>query len=132
MKKLLTVLIVAIFVLALSACSSTNSGNTDSQENSSTTTQSQTTENNTSSADDQQTQGTTQSSPNLTADEALDIALNQAGVTRESIRNLENRLDRENGVLVYEIDFESGNTEYSYDINAETGAVVERDSDIDD
>ncbi len=67
--------------------------------------------------------------PQLTADEALNIALEQAGVTRENIRNLENTLESENGVLVYEIDFESGNTEYSYDVNAETGAIVERDRD---
>lgn len=63
-------------------------------------------------------------SPSLTPDEALTVALEQAGVTRDSIRDVENHLDRENGVLVYEIDFEAGNTEYSYDVNAETGAVV--------
>lgn len=71
-------------------------------------------------------------SPGLTADEALNIALEQAGVTRDTIRNLENRLENDDGVLVYEIDFEAGNTEYSYDVNAETGAIVERDRDIAD
>lgn len=133
MKKLLTFLVVVIFVLALSACSSTNSGNTDNRETSNNvTTQSQTTENTTPSTDNQPTQDTTQNNPKLTADEALDIALKQAGVTKDSIRNLENTLDRENGVLVYEIDFKSGNIEYSYDINAETGEVVERDRDTED
>ncbi len=67
--------------------------------------------------------------PTLTADEALGIALEQAGVTRDSIRDLENTLDNENGVLVYEIDFEAGGVEYSYDVNAQTGAIVERDRD---
>lgn len=70
-----------------------------------------------------------QSEPELTADEALDIALERAGVTKDSISNLESVLDTENGVLVYEIDFDAGNTEYSYDVNAETGAIVERDVD---
>lgn len=65
--------------------------------------------------------------PSLTPDEALTIALEQAGVTRDSIRDVENHLDRENGVLVYEIDFEAEGTEYSYDVNAETGAVTERE-----
>ncbi len=69
------------------------------------------------------------SKPRLTADEALNIALEQAGVTRDDIRNLENRLEKEDGVLVYEIDFDSGNTEYSYDVNADSGAIVERDRD---
>ncbi len=68
----------------------------------------------------------------ITADEALNIALKQAGVTREDIRNLESTLDRENGAAVYEIDFDVGNVEYSYDINAETGAIVERDRDRQD
>lgn len=70
--------------------------------------------------------------PELSADEALDIALEQAGVTRADIRDLENNLDTENGVLVYEIDFEAGNTEYSYDVNATTGEITERDRDIQD
>ncbi len=69
------------------------------------------------------------STPRITADEALNIALEQAGVTRDNIFNLENRLENEDGVLVYEIDFESGNTEYSYDVNADSGAIVERDRD---
>ena len=67
--------------------------------------------------------------PKLTADDALEIALDRAGVSRQSITSLENNLDRENGVLVYEIDFDSGNTEFSYDVNAETGAIVESDRD---
>lgn len=69
-------------------------------------------------------------SPELTAEEALDIALGQAGVTREQITNLESYLDREDGRLVYEIDFDAGGTEYSFDVNANTGEIVERDRDI--
>lgn len=68
--------------------------------------------------------------PALSADEALDIALNQAGVTRDSIRDLENRLEWDDGIQVYEIDFDSGSNEYSFDVNAETGAIVERDRGI--
>ncbi len=69
------------------------------------------------------------SSPKLSADEALNIALEQAGVSRDAIRDIENNLENDNGVLIYEIDFKSGNTEYSYDVNADTGAIVERDRD---
>ncbi len=65
--------------------------------------------------------------PEISADEALNIALQQAGVTRDSITNLENKLDRDDGVLVYEIDFDAGGTEYSYDVDAKTGNIVERD-----
>lgn len=65
--------------------------------------------------------------PAISADEALNIALQQAGVARDNITNLENKLDRDDGVLVYEIDFDAGNTEYSFDVNAQTGTVTERD-----
>lgn len=68
--------------------------------------------------------------PKLTEQEALDIALEQAGVTRENIMELENKLEMDDGILVYEIDFLSGTTEYSYDVNAATGEIVERDRDL--
>ena len=68
--------------------------------------------------------------PKLTEQEALDIALEQAGVKEENITKLENKLEMDDGILVYEIDFLSGITEYSYDVNADTGEIVERDRDL--
>ncbi len=65
----------------------------------------------------------------ISADEALDIALREAGLTRDVITNLENNLDREDGTAVYEIDFDANGVEYSFDVNADTGAIVERDRD---
>ncbi len=124
MKKSTVTIIVLMLALALfaSACAA-NSGGIGGEA------QNQNNNSSASSTQNQQDQQSVQTAAKLTADEALDIALQQAGVTRDSIRDLENQLDRDNGILVYEIDFESGNTEYSYDINAETGAVVERDRD---
>ncbi len=55
---------------------------------------------------------------------AIEIALTHAGVKRSDVRELDCELDRENGVLVYDIDFEVGNMEYDYDIDAKTGAVL--------
>lgn len=63
---------------------------------------------------------------------AKEAALKHAGVTADSIKEFECKLDKENGLMVYEIEFKSGNYEYSYDINAETGAVVSFEKDIDD
>ncbi len=91
MKKILAIILSAIFIFGLCACANR---------------------------------------PALSADDALNIALNQAGVTRDSIRNLENRLEWDDGIQVYEIDFDSGATEYSFDVNAQTGAIVERDRGI--
>ena len=60
------------------------------------------------------------------------IALNHAGVSEAEIRNFECELDRENGVMVYEIEFDAGSYEYSYEINATTGEVVKAEKEKDD
>ena len=58
---------------------------------------------------------------------AKQIALAHAGVSEGSIREFECELDREDGIMVYEIDFECGNYEYEYEINAATGEIVKYD-----
>lgn len=69
---------------------------------------------------------------NITDEEAKTIALNHAGVTADNIRDYSCELDEERGIVVYEIEFESGNIDYSYDINAATGEIVEADKKFDD
>ena len=58
---------------------------------------------------------------------AKQIALAHAGVSEGSISEFECELDREDGIMVYEIDFECGNYEYEYEINAATGEIVKYD-----
>ena len=60
-------------------------------------------------------------------DEAKSIALAHAGVTEGEIRHYEIKLDRDDGVYVYEIEFETSSYEYDYEINAATGAIIESD-----
>ena len=50
----------------------------------------------------------TGSETSISKEEALDIALKDAGVTKDSIRDYESELDRELGVLIYDIEFKSG------------------------
>lgn len=63
---------------------------------------------------------------------AADIAFSHAGVNASSVRELEVELDEEDGKMVYEIDFKSGNMEYEYVIDAITGSVLEHESEIED
>lgn len=67
----------------------------------------------------------------ITRERALEIALDKAGVKQSDIRDLDIELDHERGVKVWEVDFDCGNLEYFYDIDAETGniAKVERERD---
>lgn len=67
----------------------------------------------------------------ITRDKAIELALNHAKLTRTQVRDLETELDRERTGVFWEVDFESGGYEYSYDINAETEAIakVEKERD---
>lgn len=67
----------------------------------------------------------------LTKDEALNYALKHAGVSRNDVKVKEIELDRDDGRLIYEIEFYTSNREYDYDIDAYTGQVLSMDYDID-
>ena len=63
---------------------------------------------------------------------AKSIALNHAGVGENSAYDMDVELDDEDGTLVYEVEFQSGNVEYSYEINAATGAILKHEAELDD
>jgi len=59
-------------------------------------------------------------------------ALSHAGLTADQAFGWECELDREDGRTVYEIEFKSGNYEFSYEIDAVTGTVLDFDKEWDD
>ena len=63
---------------------------------------------------------------------AKSIALHHAGVSENEAYDMEIALDDEDGTLVYEVEFQSGNVEYSYEINAATGAILKHEAELDD
>ena len=63
---------------------------------------------------------------------AKSVALNHAGVSEGKAYDMDIELDDEDGTLVYEVEFKSGNMEYSYEINAATGAILKHEAEIDD
>ena len=63
---------------------------------------------------------------------AKSIALNHAGVSENEAYDMEIELDDEDGTLVYEVKFKSDGMEYSYEINAATGAILKHETEIDD
>lgn len=60
----------------------------------------------------------------ITANDALTAALRHAGIDESQASDIDIDLDRDNGKLIYEVDFNIGNTEYDYDVNAETGEII--------
>ena len=63
---------------------------------------------------------------------AKSIALNHAGVDANTVYDMNIQLDVEDGTIIYEVEFKSGNREYDYDIDAATGAILHHETEIDD
>ena len=63
---------------------------------------------------------------------AKQIALAHAKVALKDVTFIKAELETENGRLVYDIDFYSGNVEYDYEINAATGSILSVDWNIED
>ena len=66
----------------------------------------------------------------ISVEKAKQIALSHAGVG--SARFKKAKLDYENGIKVYEIEFKVGNLEYEYDINVSNGAIISSSVEVDD
>ncbi len=114
MKKSLAILLAVLFCLSLSACTlEIKTGGAGEQSP--------------TSAPATQTSSGTQ----LTRDQALAVALQAAGLTKADVRDIDAELDRERGTLVWEVNFESGRTEYEFEINAFTGEVTQREKEPD-
>ena len=67
--------------------------------------------------------------PEISADKAKEIALARAGL-RESEVTLEKvRLDFDDGVWKYEVEFKKGNIEYDVEVNAKDGKILSFEKD---
>lgn len=117
MKKLLALILVLGLIIALSACTVPTGGSARGT----TLAQNTTSQGNTTTSLPISKETTAVS---VSRDQAIDIALNAAGLSRDDVYDLEAELDRERGGTYWEIDFETREYEYSYDVNAESGAVA--------
>lgn len=61
---------------------------------------------------------------------AREIALQKAGISAEDAVFQKIELDRDNGILQYEVEFRRGQTEYNADIKADDGSILEWEMDI--
>ena len=121
-RKLLTMSALALVCGVSVACSSntndnvnTNSANTNiSQEN--TTAQNNINNNNTNTK--------------ITSDKAKEIALNHANLSENQVTFIKSNIDYDDGMKAYDVEFYHNNQEYDYKIDANSGAIVEYDFDV--
>ena len=71
--------------------------------------------------------GSTSDQAYVGQDAALQAACDHAGIATSDVQGLSTEFGWSKGVMVYELDFCSGGTEYEYDINATDGSVVKNE-----
>ena len=65
-------------------------------------------------------------SEEVTLEKARQIAVKDAGIKGAEISFTKAKLDTDDGVKIYEIEFTYNGNEYEYDINAKTGTIIEK------
>ena len=65
----------------------------------------------------------------VTADVALETALKDAGLDLSAVEVVKNNLDNDDGITIYEIEFTKDGKKYEYDIDANSGAILDKDID---
>lgn len=67
----------------------------------------------------------------ITSQKAQSIALSHAKLKAEQVKGLKAEFEKENGIAVFEVEFEYGKYEYEYKINAENGKIILAEKGID-
>ena len=129
MKKILAFIFAVVFTFSLTACGRTMDQVKDDTESMGESIVSETESVIENGAD--KLKDDDKKSMNLmagiTANDAIDAALKYVKLDKSQVSDIDVDLDRDNGKLIYEVDFNSGNTEYDLDINAENGDVISAD-----
>lgn len=73
------------------------------------------------------TVGTASKSNYISIEDAKKIVFDDSKVSSDTVKNLEIEYDYDDGIMVYDIEFISNNTEYDYEIDAKTGKIIERE-----
>lgn len=144
MKRIAALFLVLISVLALSACAKTTGELANAQRrmeefsagtrNDSDTTVSTSGTQGMNTESQQVTEGTSASEETslISRERAVEIALENAGLAKDGVFDLDAELDKERRGTFWEVDFETREFEYSYEINAETGKVVHQEKERQD
>ena len=73
-----------------------------------------------------------QSAETIGKEKAKEIALRHAGISASAAKKLKCELDREQGKLVYEVEFKTDGYEFEYTIDAKTGKILHVEKERDD
>ncbi|MBQ6847648.1 MAG: PepSY domain-containing protein [Clostridia bacterium] len=133
MKKLFAIILSLVFVLYVSACDTKLDGNADTDKASQNSTVSESSLNSAtvSESTNPSVSQDVSSEVLITREKAIKITLDHAGFKENEVINLTAELDRDFSHTEWEVDFENGGYEYSYDINAADGSIIKNTKEVD-
>lgn len=126
LKKIGLGLLTAMTVIALAAC------DMDDDDDRVVSTQSTVASSAQTANSTQASAATTTASGTLSLEEVKAIALKDAGFAEADVTLLMIEPDTDNCIPTYDIEFVKDTTEYSYSINANTGDILEKSSELAD
>ena len=121
---------VLITVVALAGCSSQSNIPTEYKNETTVATAAPATAAPTTAAPETTAAAQQQENTGITIDDAVSIALKDAGFVASEVQITKKAQDTDDGIQKYEIDFINSGYEYEYDINAQTGAIIEKSKDF--
>lgn len=127
-KRLMTVLLIVILLLAMAGCSAANTRQSlDAAEDIAESRLDAVEEKLESSL--RKAVSPAPPVPMLTEEQALQIALDDLGITADQITRLYTEYETDDGVPRFDIEFHRGDWEYEYEINAGNGQIISYDKD---
>ncbi len=131
MKKLTAIIFTLGLILTLSACDLDDVVENKNPNNGISSTTDGSSENIISQDGLMSDTSSGASSTQITRDRAIEIALNHAGFKQSDVINLSADYDRELNGDEWEIEFDKDGYEYSYDIDAASGKIINNTKEID-
>lgn len=131
MKRFSAIVIGLGLIVLLTACGTDRPSNVEAKTQPSAAASAAAAENSASTAQPApDTASGVSSAAVLTEEDAKNIALTDAGVTEADVTGIRIKLETDHGIQEYEVEFYAGNLEYDYDIDAATGQIRSKDTDI--
>lgn len=123
----LTVCMMMAF--GMTGCGSDDQAATEESTEATTEVESTVAESETTVAEETTTAAASQEQAAIDEAKAMEIALNDAGLSSSEVTNSYVHIDYDDGIQKYEVSFFKDATEYEYDIDASSGAIIEKDID---
>lgn len=125
MKKRIMIGLAALCLVLVTGCSGGSTDKTNEMETTSNSEATSETPASTSQTDNTKNENVSKDEAEITLDQAKTIALKEAGLKEKDGSWKKAEQDHEDGRIIYELEFISGETEYEFEIDAKNGNILE-------